>query len=99
MFGDVVFSTEDEGYTEYQLADEQGIRVTACFMSGTIKLFRIEWTEQDGYQANKAVYSLLEAIAAFQEIISEQEDEPFDYPDTPPNDLAGRYKYEQEQTP
>ncbi len=67
MFGDVVFSHEDEGYTEYRIADEQGIQVTACFMSGTMKLFRIEWTEQDGYQANKAVYSLLEAIQTDQD--------------------------------
>src|SRR5260370_35447159 len=98
MFGDVVFSTEDEGYTEYQLADEQGIRVTACFMSGTIKLFRIEWTEQDGYQAKKGVYSLLEAIAEFEGLISAQEDDPFDHPDTPPIYLAARYKHNRTQT-
>jgi hypothetical protein len=70
-FGEVLFQTED-GYTERVIANTDRGRVVMCDMRGSIKLYRIEWTEPDGYVQNRAAYSLQEAMDAFQEVSLEQ---------------------------
>ncbi len=70
-FGEVLFQTED-GYAERVIADTRRGRVVMCEMRGSIKLYRIEWTEPDGYVQNRAVYSLQEAMDAFGEVSLEQ---------------------------
>jgi hypothetical protein len=70
-FGSIVYQTE--GYAEYLLTDEKGVRVVICESEGNIKLYRVDWTEPDGYQNNKAIYTLPDAIAAFQEVIGQQQ--------------------------
>lgn len=45
MFGDISWEIPEEGYTEYLLADEAGVRVLVCIQHGAIKLYRIEWIE------------------------------------------------------
>ena len=70
-FGEVLFQTED-GYTERVMADTSAGRVVMCEQQGNIKLYRIEWTEPEGYVQNRAAYSLQEAMDAFQEVSLEQ---------------------------
>lgn len=67
MFGDLVYQAVDAGYVELLLADEQSVQVKLCLLNGVIKLYRIEWREEDGYMANIAVYKLLDAIEKFRE--------------------------------
>src|SRR5712691_1032827 len=70
-FGSIVYQTE--GYAEYLLTDEKGVRVVIGESEGSIKLYRVEWTEPDGYQRNRAIYSLPDAIAAFQGVVGQQQ--------------------------
>lgn len=84
MFGQILWQAPD--YIEYLLADEKNTRLVVGIdptteLHGTIKLFRIEWSEPDGYQRNKVVYHLLDAIQTFQEIANEQpeQEQPFDW--------------------
>ena len=67
-FGDTLYQTDD-GYTERVIADTARGRVVTVENQGTIRLFRVEWTEQDGYQAHKAVYTLRDAMDAFQAVV------------------------------
>src|SRR5690349_7979682 len=67
MFGDIVFQGTDEDYVELLLAEEQSVQVKLCILNGAIKLYRVEWREEDGFKANLAVYKLLDAIALFRE--------------------------------
>jgi len=70
-FGELLFQTDD-GYAERVIADTSKGRVVMCEQRGNIKLYRIEWTEPDGYEQNRAVYSLQEAMDAFGEVSLEQ---------------------------
>jgi hypothetical protein len=74
MFGAVTYSNEAEGYTEYLLADEQGIQVTACAKNNVVKLYRIDWIETDSPR-NVALYSLVDAIEAFDRIKRESKEQ------------------------
>jgi len=67
MFGTIVFENPSNFYAEYLLVDENGCLVIACIASGLIRLYRVEWMEDDGTPAHTAVYTLLSAIALFQE--------------------------------
>jgi hypothetical protein len=67
-FGDVLYQTDD-GYTERIIADTSRARVVMCESQGSIKLFRVEWTEPDGYLPHKAVYTLRDAMDAFQAVM------------------------------
>lgn len=67
MFGDIVYQATAAGYVELLLADEQSVQVKLCVLNGVIKLYRVEWWEQDGYTAHVAVYTLLDAIEKFRE--------------------------------
>lgn len=72
-FGDVLYQTDD-GYTERVIADTSTGRVVMCEDQGSIKLFRVEWTEPDGYERNRASYTLQDAMEAFQAVVhSERE--------------------------
>jgi len=66
--GDVLYQTDD-GYTERVIADTSRARVVMCESQGRIKLFRVEWTEPDGYQPHKAVYTLHDAMVTFQAVV------------------------------
>ncbi len=69
MFGKILYQGTD-GYAEYLLADENGVMVIACMQPGytgmRVKLYRVEWTEADGYRAHMAVYNLQDAILVFK---------------------------------
>src|SRR5690349_5972392 len=67
MFGDIVYQGTDEDYVELLLAEEQSVQVKLCILNGAIKLYRVEWREADGSEANLAVYTLLDAIEQFRE--------------------------------
>jgi hypothetical protein len=66
MFGAIIYQGFD-GYAEYLLADEGNVRAVACIQGSQVKLYRIEWTEDGDYQRNAAAYTLIDAIALFQE--------------------------------
>ena len=68
-FGDILYQTEEGYYTERVIADSSAGRVVTCENQGGIMLFRVEWTEPDGYQAHKAVYTLRDAMDAFQAVV------------------------------
>ncbi len=76
-FGTIIWQAPD--YIEYLLAQEQQTRVIVGAENGMIKLYRIEWSEPDGNPRNKAVYTLLDAIAAFREITQAQPEQPLDW--------------------
>jgi len=67
-FGDILYQTDD-GYTERIIADTSRARVVMCEDQGIIRLYRVEWTEPDGYQPHKAVYTLRDAMDAFQAVV------------------------------
>ena len=67
-FGDVLYQTDD-GYTERVIADTSTCRVVMCEDQGSIKLFRVEWTEPDGYERHRASYTLQDAMEAFQAVV------------------------------
>ena len=71
-FGDVLYQSQD-GYTERVIADTSTGRVVMCEDQGRIKLFRVEWTEPDGYQPHKAVYTLRDAMDAFQAVVHHEQ--------------------------
>ena len=73
-FGDTLYQTDD-GYTERVIADTARGRVVTVENQGTIRLFRVEWTEPDGYQAHKAVYTLRDAIEAYQAVVHPEQQE------------------------
>ncbi len=62
MFGTIVFENPSTFYAEYLVADENGVRVVACLTEGSVKMYRIEWPDN-----NTAVYCLFDAIALFTE--------------------------------
>src|SRR5690348_4675942 len=67
MFGDIVYQGTGEDYVELLLAEEQSVQVKLCVLNGTIKLYRLEWREEDDDKAHLAVYTLLDAIEQFRE--------------------------------
>lgn len=72
MFGRVIY--EQGTYQELLLADEENARLVLCVEGASIKLYRIEWTEADGYTFNSAQYTTLDAIAAFREAVQLQKE-------------------------
>lgn len=69
-FGDVLYSTltEDGIFTERIVTETEAGRVVIWDINGRRKRFRVEWTEPDGWKANKVVDTLEEAMDAFQDV-------------------------------
>ena len=88
MFGDIMYQLGN--YVERLLADEQGVRVVLCTTGITTKLYRIEWSEPDGYGRNQATYDLLSTIQAFQQIVQQVQEQ---------NANAGTSSYATRTTP
>ena len=76
-FGNILYQTqtEDGSYTERIVTDTAGGRVVMCALNGVTKLFRVEWTEPDGYQPHKAVYTLRDAMDLFQSVVPPSQQE------------------------
>lgn len=74
MFGQIIYQRGD--YVERLLADEEGVRCILCTSGSTTKLYRIEWSEPDGYGRNQAVYNLLDAIKTFQKMVQQVQTHP-----------------------
>jgi len=71
-FGDILHQTGS--YTERVITETHGARVVVFEEYGVIKLFRVEWTEPDGEEDHKAVYTLGDAMDAFQAVVHPEQE-------------------------
>ena len=67
-FGKVLYQGEN-GYVERLLADEQGIMLTVCLSYNVVKLYRLDYTDSDGYPTNVAHYDLVAAMNDFTRMV------------------------------
>jgi hypothetical protein len=74
MFGTLVYNSRlgEKAYAEYSLAEEHGVRVVACALGGSVKLYRLEWEDSLLGLRNMAVYDLIEAMQEFQKLADSQ---------------------------
>ena len=64
-FGKVLY-TDNKGFEEVLLAEENGIQCVVVLTNGVVHLYRIEWWEDGGIYRHHVAYHLADALALFR---------------------------------
>ena len=68
-FGTIVYDQPGDGYTEFVVASNSGVRVIACLKNESNLLYRIEYTQRDGTKDHAVLYTLRSAILVYRAMV------------------------------